>query len=183
MEYQLAGEAVGFRYPAFPGRASSEGAAFLQQLRPGSPVNGSIHSAAAQQAVVGRIDDGLASETGDVSREDTTLFMLDKVTKRQAQSLDKNRVFAFVPMQTFSYLYPPGDLGCNTTDAAVQEGMQGWGRTVNIIRIVMLLIYRDMPLAGILEDHPFLMPVLDPFRHPARFGREYGRTSMCPAGH
>ncbi len=25
-------------------------------------------------------------------------------------------------MQTFVYLYPPGDLVCNTTDAAVQGG-------------------------------------------------------------
>ena len=73
-------------------------------------------------------------------------------------------------MPTFSYLSPPGDLGCNTTDAAVQGGMQGWGRTVNIIRIVMLLIYRDMPLAGILEDHPFLMPVLDRFGIPLGLG-------------
>lgn len=34
----------------------------------------------------------------------------------------------------------------------------------------MLLIYRDMPLAGILEDHPFLMPVLDRFGIPLGLG-------------
>ena len=43
----------------FAGFAAVQGAAFFQQVRAGSSMDGSIHAAPAQQAVVGCIDDAL----------------------------------------------------------------------------------------------------------------------------
>ena len=52
-------EAVASRNLCFAGFAAVQGTAFFQQVRAGGPMNGPIHAAPAQQAVVGRIDDAL----------------------------------------------------------------------------------------------------------------------------
>jgi hypothetical protein len=48
------------------GRAAAERSAFGQQFRPGRAMNGAIHTAAAQQALIGGIHDDIDVETGDV---------------------------------------------------------------------------------------------------------------------
>ena len=40
-------------------RAAAQGAALLQQLRPSSAVDGSVHAAPAQQAIFGGVDNGI----------------------------------------------------------------------------------------------------------------------------
>ena len=46
--------------------AAAQRAAFRQQLRPGRTVNGSVHTSAAQQALVCGIDNGIHFHGGDV---------------------------------------------------------------------------------------------------------------------
>ena len=52
------------------GFASPKGAAFFQKLGTGCPVDGSIHSAASQQAFIGRIDNGIHLHGGDIVPDD-----------------------------------------------------------------------------------------------------------------
>src|SRR5512133_410049 len=48
------------------GFAAAQSGAFLQQPRPGGPVNGAVDATATQQGVVGGIDDGIHCQGGDV---------------------------------------------------------------------------------------------------------------------
>ena len=46
--------------------AAVQGAALGQQLRPGGTVDGTVHASAAQQALVGGVDDGVHLHGGDI---------------------------------------------------------------------------------------------------------------------
>jgi len=52
--------------PGLPSRATAERTAFLQQLGTGCPVDRTIHPAAAQEGLVGRVNDGVHPEGGDI---------------------------------------------------------------------------------------------------------------------
>ena len=52
-------QTIPFSHAGLPRRATADPPALLQKLRPGRPVNGSIHAPAAQQSFIGRIDDRL----------------------------------------------------------------------------------------------------------------------------
>jgi hypothetical protein len=52
------------------GFAAAQPGAFLQQPRTGSAMNGAVHSAAAQQSIVGGIDYGIHRQSGNVSLDD-----------------------------------------------------------------------------------------------------------------
>jgi hypothetical protein len=52
--------------PRLPGRAAADRAAFGQQLRSRRTVDGAVDPAAAQQRLVGGIDDGVDFQRGDV---------------------------------------------------------------------------------------------------------------------
>jgi hypothetical protein len=45
--------------------------AFFQKLRPGGPVNGAIHSAAAQQRIVGGVNNGVHFLLSNVSLDNS----------------------------------------------------------------------------------------------------------------
>ena len=51
---------------AYAGRHLREGAAGCQKVRPGCPVDGSVHATAAKQGGVGGIDDGIHLQVDDV---------------------------------------------------------------------------------------------------------------------
>ena len=53
-----------FGLPRF---AAAQGAASLQQARPRGAVYGAVHPAAAQQRAVGRVDNGVRFQGGDIS--------------------------------------------------------------------------------------------------------------------
>ena len=55
--------------PRFAGRAAAELAAFVQKSGAGGAVYGAIDAAAAQEAAVGGIDDGVHGKGGDVGLE------------------------------------------------------------------------------------------------------------------
>ena len=59
MYYIFAGQAVSPRDFGLAGFAPAQGSALRQQLRPRRPVDTAVHAAAAQQALVGRVDDGV----------------------------------------------------------------------------------------------------------------------------
>ena len=46
--------------------ATAQGAALLQQLRPGGAVDGSVHAAPAQQAIFGGVDNGIHLHGGNI---------------------------------------------------------------------------------------------------------------------
>ncbi len=59
MDDIASGEPVGVGDASLTGRATAEGTTLLQQLRPGGAVDGTIDPAAAQQRLVGGIDNGI----------------------------------------------------------------------------------------------------------------------------
>ena len=63
---ELRRQAVAFRDLGLSGFAAVQGAALGQQLRPGGPVDGPVHTSAAQQALVGGVDDGVHLHGGDI---------------------------------------------------------------------------------------------------------------------
>ena len=52
------------------GLAAAERAAFGEQLRPGGAMDGAVHAPAAEQGRLGRVDDGVHVEAGDVGLQD-----------------------------------------------------------------------------------------------------------------
>ena len=62
-------EVVPSRDACFSGGTPAQRGALLHQLEPGGAVNGTVDAAAAQQGLVGRVDDGV-----DVLRRDVTLY-------------------------------------------------------------------------------------------------------------
>nr|DAE46164.1 MAG TPA: hypothetical protein [Bacteriophage sp.] len=68
-------QAVAFGDLGFAGAAAVQRKAFGQQLRAGGTVNGTVHTAAAQQAAVGGIHDAVAVQCGDIALED---FKMDR---------------------------------------------------------------------------------------------------------
>ena len=52
------------------GRTASQRAAFGQQARPGGTVDGAVHAAAAQEAFIGHIDDGVNFQKSDITLMD-----------------------------------------------------------------------------------------------------------------
>ena len=63
-------EAIAARDLGLAGLAAAERAAFGEQLRPGGAMDGAVDAAAAEQGGVGRVDDGVDVERGDVGLED-----------------------------------------------------------------------------------------------------------------
>ena len=61
------GQAVAVRDHRLAGGAAADGAACLKQLRPGGAMNRPIDSAAAEQALIGSVDDGVHRQLGDVA--------------------------------------------------------------------------------------------------------------------
>jgi len=59
---------IAARDPRLSGRAAADAPALLQQFRPGGAMDRAIHAAAAEQAVIGGIDDRVDRATGDVAR-------------------------------------------------------------------------------------------------------------------
>ena len=57
---------VAFGNLCLAGFTAAEGAAFRQQFRTRGAVNGAVHTAAAQQGTVGRVDDGVHLHFGDI---------------------------------------------------------------------------------------------------------------------
>jgi hypothetical protein len=57
------------REPRLAGRAAAKLAAFLEELRTGSAVNGAIDPAATEKRRIGRVDDGIHSERRDVGND------------------------------------------------------------------------------------------------------------------
>ena len=60
-------QAISFGDFGLPSLAAIQCPALCQQLRAGRTVNGAVYSAAAQQALVGRIDDTLYIQLGDIT--------------------------------------------------------------------------------------------------------------------
>ena len=70
VDHPASGKVVAFRYLGVACFTASQCPAFSQQTRPGGPVNCSVHSAPAEQGVVGGVDDGVDVQRGDVSLDD-----------------------------------------------------------------------------------------------------------------
>ena len=51
---------------SFARRAATDAAAFFQKLSARSAVDGTVHALAAQERVVGSVDDGVDLERGDI---------------------------------------------------------------------------------------------------------------------
>jgi hypothetical protein len=64
------------------GRTAAQPAAFLDKLRTGGTVDGTIDTAPAQQGRVGGIDDGIESKNGDVANDDAHPFHRFKSERR-----------------------------------------------------------------------------------------------------
>src|SRR5215831_5812542 len=60
------GEAIAPRDPGLASLAATEAATLLQELRPRRAMDGAVHAASAQQRGIGRVDDGMHREGGDV---------------------------------------------------------------------------------------------------------------------
>lgn len=56
--------------PSFSRRAATELAAFFEQLRSGRSMDGAVHAAASQKALVGSIDNCINFQSGNVSLDD-----------------------------------------------------------------------------------------------------------------
>lgn len=56
--------------PGFSRRAATEFTAFFEQLRSGRSMDGPVHAAAAQKALVGSIDNCIDFQSGNVSLDD-----------------------------------------------------------------------------------------------------------------
>ena len=67
MDDELGRQPISPGEPGFAGRAPSQQAAFLEQLSPRGAVDRAIDTAAAEQGRVGRVDDRVDGERGDVS--------------------------------------------------------------------------------------------------------------------
>ena len=63
---ELRRQAVAFCDLGLSRFAAVQGAALGQQLRPGGPVDGPVHTSAAQQALVGGVDDGVHLHGGNI---------------------------------------------------------------------------------------------------------------------
>jgi hypothetical protein len=63
---EFAGQVVAPGQLGFAGGAAAQRAAFLQQLRPGGPVDRAIHPATSKQAVVCGVDYGIHPHSGDI---------------------------------------------------------------------------------------------------------------------
>src|SRR5262249_42119854 len=61
------GEAIASRDPGLTGSAATEATTLLQELRPRRAMDGAVHPPSAQQRGIGRVDDGMHRERGDVS--------------------------------------------------------------------------------------------------------------------
>jgi hypothetical protein len=66
VDHVAGGQAVAARDAGLPRRAAAEGAALGQQLGAGGVVDRAVDAAAAEQAFVGGVDDGVDGEPGDV---------------------------------------------------------------------------------------------------------------------
>ena len=58
------------------GRATLQRTAFGQQFRPGGAVNRPVHAAAAEQGFVGRVDDGIDRQPGDIALGEFQAFRM-----------------------------------------------------------------------------------------------------------
>jgi hypothetical protein len=67
------GQAVAPGQARLAGRAAAEGAALGQQLGAGRAVDGPVHTAAAEEAVIGGVDDGVNGELRDVGLDSLEL--------------------------------------------------------------------------------------------------------------
>ncbi len=67
MDDVLRGEFVAARELGFARGAAAESAAFREKFGAGRPMDRAIHSPAAEEAVVGGVDDGIHVESGDVA--------------------------------------------------------------------------------------------------------------------
>ena len=74
MDDIAAGQAVGLGWLCLSGFAAAERAAFREQLRSGRTVDRAIHTAAAKQGGVGRIDDRVRLAFGDIALNDLQAF-------------------------------------------------------------------------------------------------------------
>ena len=68
------GQAIAFGDPGLAGGAAAQCAALLKELPPGGAVDGAVHSAAAQQRLVGRVHDGVHREPGNVRLRETSIL-------------------------------------------------------------------------------------------------------------
>lgn len=73
------------------GLATSECAALLEQPGSCGPVNGAVDATAAEQRVVGCIDDGIDGKCGDVAFEDLDPFAHTPFSRMPPSVLSKRR--------------------------------------------------------------------------------------------
>ena len=70
MNHFFAGKFVGVGHFALTRLAPTKRSAFLNQFRSCRPMNGAIHSTPAEQRPIGRIDNGIHFQRGDISHHD-----------------------------------------------------------------------------------------------------------------
>lgn len=66
MDYKPGGQAIALGELGLSRFAAAQGAALGQQLRPCGTVDGAVHATAAQQALLGGVDDGVHFHGGDI---------------------------------------------------------------------------------------------------------------------
>lgn len=70
MDYVFGRQTISARDLRIARVAATERTAFVEQLRPGGTVDGTVHAATTQQRRVGRVDDGVNAQCRNVSDED-----------------------------------------------------------------------------------------------------------------
>jgi hypothetical protein len=67
MDHEAGRKPIASGQSRFSGGTAADGAALGQQFGAGRPVDGPVHAAAAQQGGVGRIDDGIDFQSGNIA--------------------------------------------------------------------------------------------------------------------